>query len=187
MPGVVSPAVRDVLTLTPALNLYITGERDSTASGLSEGRQEVFVHLEVLMREFYEACTTAMDSTRTDVAVTRLRKAHDIVQPILKVARARLEFHLMTDLVCYLRWTAAWVVYKIEQGKGEWPDGFGPMFLSSPGTTYVYPPTPKNRSSLDYHWSKWKELPETMLPSIPIWAHRWPIVRDKTVYEFARP
>ena len=137
------------------------------------------------MREFYEACDVAMDSKRTDSAVKRLREAHDIMQPLVNLAKTRLEFHLVSDLWAYLRWTAAWVIYKMEEGeKGAWP-GFLPPWIHALGSTYVYPPTPRNRASLDYRWSKWKDLPETMLPSVPM-RTGWPIVRDKTVYEFAR-
>jgi hypothetical protein len=136
------------------------------------------------MREFYEACEEAMDSKMTTTAIKRLKTAHSIMQPIVETAKARLEFHLMTDLSEFLRWTAMWVIYKMEEGKGEWP-GLSPWWLGALGTTYVYPPTPgRGRTSLDWQWSKWKELPETMLPSIP--RHSGWLFRDKAVYEIAR-
>jgi hypothetical protein len=138
---------------------------------------------EVPMREFYEACEEAMDSKKTVTAIERLKAAHTIMQPIVDRAKTRLEFHLMTDLRDYLQWTASWVIYKMEEGKGEWP-GLEPYWLCALGTTYVYPPNTKNRSSLDYRWSKWKDLPETMLPSVP--RHTGMLIKDKTVYGIAR-
>lgn len=136
------------------------------------------------MRAFYEACEVAMDSKRSDSAVKRLRDAHDIMQPLVNLARARLELRLVYDLWEHLRWCAAWVIYTMDNRKGKYPP-IMPFLSCYPGTTYVYPPAPRNRGSLDYRWSAWKDLPETMLPQVPMRAS-WPIVRDKTVYEIAR-
>jgi hypothetical protein len=136
------------------------------------------------MREFYEACEAAIDSKKMDAAVEQLRAAHDLMLPIVNQARARLELRLVADLWGYLEWTAAWVIHKMSECGGEWP-GVSPLFLFALSSTYVYPPTTKNRTSLDYRWSKFNELPEKMLPSVPMTAH-WPVVRDKTVYEIAR-
>ena len=136
------------------------------------------------MREFYEACEEAIDSKQVDTAVEQLRLAHDRMLPIVNQARARLEYHLVADLWEHLQWTVAWVMYKMAECDGEWPGTF-PLFLFALSTNYVYPPKPQNRTSLDYRWNKFKELPERMLPSVPMTAH-WPIVRDKNVYEIAR-
>jgi len=136
------------------------------------------------MREFYEACEAAIDSKQTDAAIERLRAAHGFMLPIVNQARARLELHIVADLWGYLRWTVAWVMYKMAECDGEWP-GLSPLFLFALSSNYVYPPKTQNRTSLDYRWNKFKELPERMLPNVPMSAH-WPLVRDKTVYEIAR-
>jgi hypothetical protein len=137
------------------------------------------------MREFYEACDAACESDHRAIAIRRLREAHDIMQPIIEQAKSRLELRLVADLVEYLRWTTSWVIYKIDESKGEWP-GFGPLSLMAWGTTFVYPPTPKKEGgSLRYRWGAWRELPETMLPNVAM-RTGWPSDRlcEETI-EFA--
>jgi hypothetical protein len=57
--------------------------------------------------------------------------------------------------------------------------------VRAPRTTYVYPPAPKNRRSLDYRWGKAQDRAESYLPSMPM-RSAWPWFPDATVYEIAR-
>lgn len=114
------------------------------------------------MRKFFEECETAIKAERRDTALKSLRRAHHIMQPLVAQAKARLELRLVTDLCTWLQWTAACIHAK---GTGEWP-GISPWDTAG-GTSFVWPPRTRNRTSLDYRWSKRREDPESPLPSVP--------------------
>ncbi len=67
---------------------------------------------------------------RSDSAAIRLRKALDIMQPMIAQAKARLEVHHVTDLWDYFHWTIAWCMWNAEERHaGREPDPFGPLWM----------------------------------------------------------
>lgn len=130
------------------------------------------------MRAFYEACENAIDAKTQEDTLHNLTKADALMQPIVQQARSRLELRLASDLVEHLRWTHSWLKYKATLASEDWPGFCGPLGGFSLGTTYVYPPTPVNRTSLDYRWGKHQDWNESYLPSVPWNQKRFPFPKN---------
>lgn len=118
------------------------------------------------MREFYEECDKAIEAKDPRVAVLHLKVAQTLVQPLIQQARSRLELRTVMGLAEHLRWAKAWAEYIADERK-QWP-GFDPCFMTSGGSTYVYPPTPRTgKGSLDYRWGMVQDRSESYLPWVP--------------------
>ena len=133
------------------------------------------------MKDFYEAIDTAVNAKTPETAEKYLHQAYVIMQPILVLARARLELRTVASLKEYMRWAVAHCIANMVEANflefdPTWADGYPSSMWAGARQD--------DRSSLDFRWSWHQDMPERWLPQVPL--RTWPFFPDREVHGFAR-